>query len=178
MLPDLFQFGGGLAQRQAVSSLLACNSLTSRFALSLTAQQAAQLVETRTQALKETGRVEFGGGVLEKLIREFCDSPYLSQRGYVETLEELTELFYYYKNETLEQLSDEELIAFMKNSFDGKCQGSLDLLSHRELENMARSVRSGEPEEEEDMDEDLSCLNPWDDFDDWNPYYDWGAWDE
>lgn len=52
--------------------------------------------------------------------------------NYVETLHELIEIFYFYKNETLDLISDDELIKFMKNSFDGKCQGSLELLSGRE----------------------------------------------
>lgn len=31
----------------------------------------------------------------------------------------------------------------MKDSFDGKCEGSLELLSERELEKMARNLRYG-----------------------------------
>jgi len=42
-------------------------------------------------------------------------------------------------------MSDDDLIKFMKNSFDGKCQGSLELLSGRELANMARNLRYGYP---------------------------------
>jgi hypothetical protein len=65
--------------------------------------------------------------------------------NYAETLHELIEMFYYYKNETLDLMSDEDLIKFMKGSFDGKCQGSLELLSGRELANMARNLRYGYP---------------------------------
>ncbi|WP_309446508.1 DUF6323 family protein [Desulfosporosinus nitroreducens] len=34
-----------------------------------------ELVETRTFSLKSNGRIEFGGGVIDKIIKEFCDSP-------------------------------------------------------------------------------------------------------
>ena len=74
--------------------------------------------------------------------------------NYAETLHELTEIFYFYKNETLDLMSDDELIKFMKNSFDGKCQGSLELLSERELANMARNLRYGYPPDySEDLEE-------------------------
>lgn len=145
-----------LIQKQAVDEILKCNDFTSRFGLSLSPQDALELVETRTLSLKRYGRIEFGGGVIDKIIKVFCDSPYLSRHNYVETLHGLIEVFYFYKNETLDLISDDELIKFMKKSFDGKCQGSLELLSGRELEKMARNLRSGyaldyaEDNEEED----------------------------
>ena len=50
-------------------------------------------------------------------------------------------IFYYYKNETNDLMSDDELIKFMKISYDSICQGSLELLSGRELNNLARTLR-------------------------------------
>jgi hypothetical protein len=132
-----------LVEKQAVEEIEKCNDFTRRFGLTLSRIDAVELVETRAFALKSNGRIEFGGGVIDKIIREFCDSPYVSMHNYADTLHELTELFYYYKNETLDLMSDDDLIKFMKNSFDGKCQGSLELLSGRELVNMARNLRYG-----------------------------------
>jgi hypothetical protein len=103
--------------------------------------------------------------VIDKIILEFCDSPYLSKHNYIETIHELLEIFYYYKNETLDLVCDDDLIKHMKTAFDGVCQGSLDLLSERELDRLARNLRSGynydyydddfseEEESEEDEDE-------------------------
>lgn len=132
-----------LIQKQAVAEIEKCNEFTSQFGLTLSHQDAIELVETRTLALKSNGRIEFGGGVINKLIREFCFSPYISKHNYAETLHELTELFYFYKNETLDLLSDEELLKYMKISFDEKCHGSLELLAGRELYIMARNLRYG-----------------------------------
>jgi hypothetical protein len=132
-----------LMQKQAVDEILKCNDYTFRFGLTLSRQNAIELVEMRTLSLKRYGRVEFGGGVIKKIIKEFCNSPYISMHNYVETLHELIEIFYFYKNETLDLISDDELIRFMKNSFDGKCQGTLELLSGRELDKMARNLRYG-----------------------------------
>lgn len=132
-----------LIQKQAVAEIEKCNDFTTQFGLTLSHFDAIELVETRTLALKSNGRIEFGGGVIDKIIREFCDSPYILMCNYVEILHELTEMFYFYKNETLDLMSDDDLIKFMKNSFDGKCQGSRELLSGRELANTARNLRYG-----------------------------------
>jgi hypothetical protein len=87
--------------------------------------------------------MEFGGGVLKKLIEQFCDSPYLSQHDYLNTLSELTETFYYFKNESLDLIGDDELISYMKDCFDNRCNGSIELLQGREMEKMAGNLRCG-----------------------------------
>ncbi len=142
---ELIPFGSGIIRKQAAAEIVKCNTLTSRFGLALSPAQAAELVDTRAGSLRDTGRIEFGGGVIEKLIVEFCDSPYLSAHNYAQSLNELVETFYYFKNETLDLMPDDDLIKFMKTSFDGVCQGSLDLLTGRELERMARNLRFGLP---------------------------------
>lgn len=136
-------FNLALIQKQAVNEVLKYNDLTVKYGLILTEQQAVALVDTRSLSLKETGRIEFGGGIIDKIIFEFCDSPYLSMHNYEESLHELIETFYYYKNETLDLMSDDELIEYMKKAFDGVCQGSIDLLSGRELDRLARNLRFG-----------------------------------
>lgn len=97
--------------------------------MTLTAAQAAELVAARREALVQTGRVEFGSGVTEKLIRAFYTSPYLTKETYAETLQALTELFYQLKNETDDRVGDDALLAEMRARFDGDCGGSLDLLA-------------------------------------------------
>jgi len=142
---DLIPFASGLVQKQAVGEVIRCNDYTERFGLVLTQAQAIELVETRSYALSNNGRIEFGGGVIDKIIKEFCDSPYISMHNYTQTLHELIEIFYYYKNETMDLISDDELIKYMKSAFDGVCQGSLDLLSCRELYRLAKNLRFGLP---------------------------------
>lgn len=140
---DLTIFSSSIIQKQAVNEIIKCNNFTFNYGLILTNQQAIELFETRSFVLKANGRIEFGGGVIDKIITEFCDSPYISMHNYTEILNELIEMFYYYKNETLDLISDDKLIKFMKKSFDEICQGSLELLSGRELAKMARNLRYG-----------------------------------
>lgn len=152
-------FTPSIIKKQAVNEIVKCNDVTIKYGLTLTTEQAAELVETRNYALNENGRIEFGGGVIDKIIKEFCDSPYIWMHNYTETIHELLEMFYYYKNEALDLVSDDELIKYMRNAFDGVCQGSLELLSGRELYRMANNLRCGldidhkednVPDEEED----------------------------
>lgn len=125
----------------AVSEVLKSNSLTCKFGLYLSKSQAEELVTTRNMSLENLGRVEFGGGIINKLIYEFCDSPYISQYNYTETINDLIETFYYFKNETLDEVSDDDLLSLMKEYFDQYCNGSIELLQGRELEVTARNKR-------------------------------------
>jgi len=58
----------------------------------------------------------------------------------------------------MDLIGDDELIRFMKDSFDGVCNGSLELLAGKELYRMARNLRYGRDpyyseEDEIDMEE-------------------------
>jgi hypothetical protein len=127
----------------AVSEILKCNEYTVRFGLVLSQFEAQELIETRNEALNRNGRIEFGGGIIDKIIKEFCDSPFLYQANYAETLNDLVETFYYFKNESQDRLSDDELISLMKKYFDSNCGGSVELLQNRELEAIAKNIRYG-----------------------------------
>lgn len=120
-----------------------CNQYTKKFGLQLSNQDVMTLMKDRVEVLSEQRRVEFHGGILEKLIFAFCDSAYIYQDNYVETIGKLQEIFYLYKNESLDELSDDELIDYMKEQFENKCQGSLEHLEDTALEAFARSIREG-----------------------------------
>ena len=126
-----------------LTQLIQTNEYTKKFGLSLTNKEAELLVGERKESLKEQERIEFGEGILTKLIFAFCDSGYVYQENYVNTLERLQEIFYLFKNESLDEVSDDELIEFMKKKFEGDCQGSLDNLEDTALEEFAREIRFG-----------------------------------
>lgn len=132
-----------LSNRLAQEEILSLNEKSEQFGLSLTEADAAALVQTRSEALAETGRIEIGGATVAKLIDAFCDSAWINRKDYAATLHELTELFYTAKNETEDQVSDDELIDFLKDCFERRCGGSLELLAGRELEKLAENLRFG-----------------------------------
>lgn len=119
------------------------NDYTQQFGLTLSEEEAGLLACARRESLKEQQRVEFGGGILEKLMRAFCESAYIYQEIWADTLTRLQDIFYLYKNESMDELTDDELIEVMREAFDGECQGSLEYLEDTCLEDFARKVRAG-----------------------------------
>lgn len=130
-------------EAETASELLALNRETREHGLTLTADEARSLAESGTQALTDNRRFEFGSSALPMLARTFATSPYVNQREWFETLTRLCDMFYRFKSETYERLGDAELTEIMRDAFDGSCHGSLELLEGRELERLARRVRSG-----------------------------------
>lgn len=119
------------------------NEFSIKYGLMLSEKQIFNLVQRRFDTLRDNGRIEFGEGILKKLIYAFCDSPYINQLNYEESLSELQDAFYYFKNETDDRLSDDELIEYMKETFDGKAQGSIEYLTATSLEELRRNARHG-----------------------------------
>lgn len=128
-----------------IANIKKCNEYTNKYGLILSDNQISNLLERRKETLKETGRIEFREGIIDKLIKEFCDSPYINQENYAETLYELIEIFYEYKNETRDLITDDELIEFMKKSFDGIAGGDLEYLSGTVMYRMRENLLSGKP---------------------------------
>lgn len=135
--------GGELTAAAQTREILACNDDTAAYGLQLTPRQAQALLETCSAALRKTGRVELGGTILRRMILTFCDSPYLTPENYEETLHQLADAFYYFKSETQDRVGDEALLRYMKQSFDGPCHGSMELLTGTALPDMARRLRAG-----------------------------------
>lgn len=147
---DIIQKQNVLAVEEAKNEIRSCNSFTERFGLSLSEQEIGELVRGRSEALKNTGLIEFGGGILPKLIHAFCDSPYIDQETYAATLAELQEAFYYFKGEAQERFSDDELIEFMEAVFNERAQGSAEYLIGTSLEALCRYARGGFDEHDAD----------------------------
>jgi len=143
---DIFSLIMVSKQKNELENILEINQYTCNFGLSLNEQEVMRLLRHRVSCLKEQKRVEFEGGILELLIKEFCNSAYIYQDNYVQTLEALQEIFYICKNESLDELSDDAILQFMRKRFEGKCQGDLDYLEQICLEDLCRPVRFAESE--------------------------------
>lgn len=126
---------------QAKAELRCCDELNRLHGLVLTEEDIGELVEQRGKVLRATGRVEFGGGVLPKLIRAFCDSSYVDRYNYAAVLGELQEAFYYFKSEAQDRFSDDDLIEFMVRVFNGEAAGAAELLTASSLEELCRWAR-------------------------------------
>lgn len=138
---DLFQ--NNLLEKEVFNDIIQCNEVTREYGLKLSEKDVKEIIDTRNIALQKSGRIEFNGQIINKIITAFCDSPYISQYNYGETINELVEIFYNYKNETLDYISDDELIEIMKENFDNYCQGSLEILEGRVLYKISENIRYG-----------------------------------
>lgn len=141
---ELFEIMLAARQKREVETIISSNQLTQQYGVTLSEKDALMLMENRRESLKESQRIEFGEGILPKLIYHFCDSPYIYQENYADTIAALQEIFYQYKNECLDEMTDDELLGCMKQFFDGPCQGSVEYLEETCLDEIARSIRSGE----------------------------------
>lgn len=140
---DMILFESKLLDSKIYDEILKCNEKTCEYGLKLTNEDVKELINTRKVALKKSGRLEFNGEIIDKIIINFCDSPYISQYNYSDTINELVEIFYNYKNETLDLIADDELIEIMKDYFDNYCQGSIELLEGKVLYKIADNIRNG-----------------------------------
>lgn len=151
---DLTEIQNQMWIESAKQEIRATNAVSERFGLTLNESEIKELVEYRETALKDSGRVEFGGGILPKLIAAFCDSPYIEQKTFESTMAELQEAFYYFKSESMDKLTDDELIDYMVKAFNGRASGSSEYLIGKSLEYLCRCIRSNETPKENDGEDD------------------------
>jgi hypothetical protein len=130
-----------LQKQSEIYEIIKSNEESMQYGLRLSEKHVLDIVETRNYVLKSYGRIELGGDIINKIIKAFCRSQYINQVDYALIINELVETFYYIKNETLDLVTDDELIDLMKDYFNNSCVGSIELLQGRELENFARSIR-------------------------------------
>lgn len=132
-----------MTKQTQIAQVLETNQYTERFGLTLSREDAELLAEGRVETLKKEQRVEFGQGILPKIIYAFCDSSYIGQEQYRDALLRLQEIFYLYKNEMMDELTDDELLEFMREQFDQVCYGDFEYLEGTCLDIFAQAVRAG-----------------------------------
>lgn len=132
-----------LQQQMGIEKVIETNQVTAQFGLALSKQDAELILTEGVNVLKKERRVEFGESILPKIIYEFCDSDYIMQDNYVETLLRLQEIFFLYKNEMHDEITDDELLHFMREQYETVCFGDLDYLESTCLANFAQAVRAG-----------------------------------
>ncbi|MCI8529860.1 MAG: hypothetical protein HFH82_12040 [Lachnospiraceae bacterium] len=132
-----------LSNQTQMIQILETNQYSESFGLILSQEDASLLAEERTAVLKQEQRIEFGQSILPKIIYAFCNSSFMTQDTYRDTLLRLQEIFYYYKNEMLDEITDDELLEFMREQFETVCYGDLDYLESTCLDIFAQAIRAG-----------------------------------
>lgn len=132
-----------LAAQTQVAQVLETNQYADQYGLTLSQEDAALLVAERAGALKREQRIELGQSILPKIIYMFCDSSYIMQENYRDSLIRLQEIFFAYKNEMMDEITDDELLEFMKEQFEAVCYGDFEYLEGTCLDLFAQAIRAG-----------------------------------
>ncbi len=137
------------SQKEEALQLASLCEIVSSNGLSMTPEEAQQLLQTQRQVLLDTGRVEIGCITLQKLAASFAASPYAQPEDFASLLGDLTGWFYHFKNAAPEPISDDELIDWIRYAFDHRCMGQPDLLEREWDRRLGRA------------DDDYSALPDW-----------------
>lgn len=132
-----------LSDTNQLATVMDTNQYTEQFGLTLSEQDAQLILDNRKAALRTQQRIEFGESIVPKIIREFCDSSYIDQNTYAETIMRLQEIFYLYKNEMNDEITDDELLYLMRKQYDELYFGDLEYLESTCLAAFAQAVRAG-----------------------------------
>ena len=133
-----------LSPQPVTRELLALNETTWERGLTLTEEEARELSETRSRALRENDRVEFGSEVMRKILGRFSASRYLDRSTWADALNEITYYFYYIKAETEDRISDTDLVEEMFTRFELYCRGDIDRFEGKEIARIIRKINMGE----------------------------------
>ncbi len=128
---------------KCLKDILLLNEVTSKKGLVLEEKQILELINYKNDILKEKGRIEIIP-ILDKIIYEFYNSPYVDEENYLLIIEQLTETFYLYQEEFDNKLTDEEIIRYLKENFNNNCAGSVTLLENDAMEELKHFLLSGE----------------------------------
>ena len=140
---DLLAILSSNLSKKELTKIEIINQKTLALGLQLSQNEISELISARNASLKKYQRVELNDGILDKLIYTFCDSPYIDQNNYAETLYELEDLFYGFKNECNDRISDDELFTFMREQFDQICYGDINYLRDTCLTRFSEAIRKG-----------------------------------
>ena len=64
------------------------------------------------------------------------------QNEYADVLAELINIFYDIKDESLDMLSDDEVINFMYDFFENESGGDIEVMRNRDMEYLCRQIRN------------------------------------
>ena len=111
--------------RYVANELLALNKQTQKAGIVLSQKDCAEIAECRSELLYENERIEVGAGAVKRIIEEFCDSGYVDQRTFKDTVQGLLDCFYAIKTETEDRADDDTVLEFLKYMFETEVGGDV-----------------------------------------------------
>ena len=121
------------------NEILDLNEKSQIYGLTLNKEDVKEIINSRDNTLKSYGRIELDIGVTKMIIENLYKSQYTDKDDYVYAINDLHEVFYYLKNETLDQISDIEIIELIDEVYNN-CSGRIDIVQEK-CEEFAKSYR-------------------------------------
>ena len=109
----------------AKNEILKINEESSAYGLTLTPKDVEEVIKSREHSLKTYGRIDLNMDITKQLINKLYTSQYTDKDDYVELINDLQDIFYYLKNETFDEISDNEIIDMISEFYE-KTTGRID----------------------------------------------------
>lgn len=131
-------------KRYVAKELMLLGDKTAQYGITLSEKDCLEIAECRYESLKENERIEVGLGATQKIIEAFCESGYVNQNNFSETVEGLLECFYMIKTETNDKVDDETVLEILKYLFEEDAGGDVSkIYDCAALEEYIRKVKEG-----------------------------------
>ena len=112
--------------------LIKLNDESINYGLVLSENDVNNIMKHTNETLTKIGCIETSTSSLEKIIEIVYSSPYTDKENYVENINDMQEIFYYFKSEVLDLISDDEVIEILEKTYEDKkgemfqIQGAID----------------------------------------------------
>ncbi|MDX5698507.1 DUF6323 family protein [Clostridioides difficile] len=124
------------------NELLETNIESGDYGLTLSESDVKDIINSRDNTLKGYGRIELDIKVTKQLIENIYTSQYTNVDNYLETINDMQEIFYYLKNETDDKICDDEIIEILGEFYE-KLSGNMDNV-RGEADEVAKKFKFGE----------------------------------
>ena len=121
------------------NEILDLNEKSQVYGLTLNKEDVKEIINSRDNTLKNYGRIELDIGITKMIIENLYKSQYTDKDDYVYAINDLHEVFYYLKNETLDQISDIEVVEIIDDIYNN-CSGRIDIVQEK-CEEFAKNYR-------------------------------------
>ena len=92
------------------NQILEINDKSVDYGLVLSPKDVEEVIKSRKDSLKTYGRIDLNMDITEKIMEILYTSQYTDKDDYLELINDLQDIFYYLKNETLDEISDNEIL--------------------------------------------------------------------
>ncbi len=142
---DIIKSDSESSIKLTVDKILNHNEKLAERGLILSEKQAVEIARARSYSLVSNGRIDFDCSVTEMLINSFSDSSYLDQNSFANAICQLTDIFYFFKNETFDKIEDNMLVNIIKDTFENECGGDIDFVFDVLMEKLTHSNKKNTP---------------------------------